>query len=373
LRCKDCGNFTAFAPKSAKKYPWKILKKDITYLFHVIEKIEVLQIQGGEAFLYNELSELIYLLKESEKVCTIQIATNGSLCPTPGQIECFKKCNVFVRISDYSIIPKEKINKSINLYIENDIKYGIYHFYESNSTWADLGTGINPDENEQFTQEKFIQCAFSQCLTLENGRLGHCSRSIMAQGVQGIKLNKDDYVFVRKNKHLKYDLVKYIEERKYMECCKYCNGTKNTKQIKPAIQAPADMKTFKDLVTGKQYTFKGVNTMKKLIKKIILKYFYQYFKRGVLKVLKSDEARDILTFSKYQAIETNNNNIANSTEIQNESIANHNQEIEMIKMAERENLLNSLDLSMYKLQSLVILKNIQKEKIFQNSNHEDSI
>jgi hypothetical protein len=75
--------------------------------------------------------------------------------------------------------------------------------------------------------------------------------------------------------------------------------------------------------------------MKKIIKKIISKLFYPLFKKGVLKVLQSNEAQHILFAD-------------NKTD-------------------------KAFDLSVYKLQSLSILKNIQNEKLYDNSNHEDSL
>jgi hypothetical protein len=273
LRCRDCGNFAPFAPEAMKSYLWEDLREDVLIVFKEIEKIEKVIIQGGEPFLYKKLTDLIYLIYEARKTENIQIDTNGTLVPSSDLIECIKQCKVIVRISDYAISsPEKKDNqeKIINILSENEIPYKIYQFGSGNSTWFDSGTGLACDKSDQAAKARFESCSFNVCLTLENGKIGYCSRSIIAEIVQEIKTKQGDYVIVRNNKNLKEELYNYVNKKKYMEACKYCYGTFGRPTISAAIQAPPSLKTYKDLVEFEKEC--NTNMFKKNFSMFSIKY-----------------------------------------------------------------------------------------------------
>lgn len=139
FKCRDCGNFAPISPSEFKRYKINDIKKDLTKLFENVEYIEQIQIQGGEPLLYSDLGELLNFLHENKpKVHEIVIATNGSLMPDDKLLECFKRNDVCVRVSDYGLV-----GESCALLMEKlrrrDIRSYLYSFVSGKSMWYDCG------------------------------------------------------------------------------------------------------------------------------------------------------------------------------------------------------------------------------------------
>lgn len=68
FKCRDCGNFSPFSPKEYMRYELDDIKKDIDKILAVIKKLDYLQIQGGEPFLYSDLIPLLSYLNSTRKI-----------------------------------------------------------------------------------------------------------------------------------------------------------------------------------------------------------------------------------------------------------------------------------------------------------------
>ncbi len=58
-KCKDCANFAPFAKRENLRYEIDAIKKDLKNIMPYFSIIDTLHIQGGEPFVYSDLSMLI--------------------------------------------------------------------------------------------------------------------------------------------------------------------------------------------------------------------------------------------------------------------------------------------------------------------------
>lgn len=162
----------------------------------------------------------------------IQIATNATLIPNKKVLEALAQTQSIIRISDYPLPTKAK--ELVEISKRNNIAYRYYHFAGNTSEWSDCGEMgyIVPDDED--VELKVQKCLFNTCLTIENGVVGRCARSIPAISLQNVEIQKGDYLFLDSNLSFE-EAAKYFMFLKPMTCCRYCKGTSGEK-IKPAIQ-----------------------------------------------------------------------------------------------------------------------------------------
>ena len=244
-KCKNCGNFAPFAPAEFMRYKFEDVAQWMSKILDVVDSINTLQIQGGEPFLYSDLGRLITYLRNIHGggggINSIEIATNGSILPNDDLLKILKDSNVDVRISNYNITPEK--TKILQETLQNwGIRHTVYFFTSHNGYWYDKGS-INaqdyPHYDDKVLNRRFDRCNNSGCLTLERGRLAHCSRANNAPVIQGFEAPSDDYILLSDyadRDELKKALMKYCLHPKFMEACRYCYGSEGAKMIPPAVQ-----------------------------------------------------------------------------------------------------------------------------------------
>ena len=238
LRCKNCSNFVPYAPPESRRYPVEQIISDMEALFKVVKRIDTLQVQGGEPLIYSDFPKLLGYLAACREIGEIVIATNGMRLPDDEVWRLCKIHNIKIRISDY---PQNR--KNIQIFAQKAADFGchetlyLYNFVDRQSFWYDCGGLDTPrEDDDDVVTARFDKCAFNGCLTLENGQLHRCGRGVNAHKVLGFKQTFDDFVQVRNNPRLKYDLVMYLVKPTFETACRYCNGTFGVKQIPPAEQ-----------------------------------------------------------------------------------------------------------------------------------------
>lgn len=246
FKCKDCGNLVPYMPKELQRYDVEPIMKNIAIILKSLTCVSTLQIQGGEPFIYSDLERLLDFVGQFEKVKKLSIATNGSIVPSNKLMETLKRNKVSVRISNYGLCPK----KTLELEKKCE-RFGVdrctYDFATKTAMWYDEG-GINnfttpPHMRTQDSlDEAFNTCKFRSCLTLDNGDLTHCSRSSRSYVVQGFERVPDDFVHVEDTLRFQMKFWQYILAPQPMTACRYCNGTRDSMMIPPAVQLDKDFK-----------------------------------------------------------------------------------------------------------------------------------
>jgi len=236
LRCKDCGNFTPFTPNENKIYPMDRIIEDLRIIVKH-SRIQKLHIQGGEPFLHPNLAEIINFAVSVDNIAIVQIASNGV-----GKVKCLtalKHPKVQVRISDY----RHAESDFRDIFDKEAVAYKVYEFASKSGMWYDMGSINTPrEESDEVCTERFNSCPYNKCLTLENSKLGYCSRSIIAEKMQGFTSIDNtggggghDYLRVRDSDDFGQYLENYIKNKRFMEACRYCMGSTG-KLIEPAVQ-----------------------------------------------------------------------------------------------------------------------------------------
>ncbi|MCC8024798.1 MAG: 4Fe-4S cluster-binding domain-containing protein [Clostridium sp.] len=139
LRCRDCANFAPFAPKETLRYEVNDIIEHLKIITDC-SRIRLLQIQGGEPFVYPQLGELLDFVQKCSEIEKCLIATNGTVLPNVSpQLLQHKK--FIVRISNYPVAVN--ISKKIQEWLQsNSIRYEVYHFVSKEDKWFDMGKWI---------------------------------------------------------------------------------------------------------------------------------------------------------------------------------------------------------------------------------------
>lgn len=239
FKCRDCGNLAPYAPQDCRTYPVEQIMQDFDILSEYISYIETIQIQGGEPFLYKDLTLLIKHLGEYKaqgKVGNITIATNGSLLPPDQVLNMLKEYKGQIRISDYGIACEqaEKLKQRCQTV---GVTFQTYEFASGQSMWYDLGgISLQRENRNNVAGKRFLNCAFRGCLTLEHGELAYCSRAVNSFAILNFTRKSNDYLRISKGKNFRRKLLAYLTDRHFMEACRYCNGTDKQKKVFPAVQ-----------------------------------------------------------------------------------------------------------------------------------------
>lgn len=235
LRCKNCGNFVPYAPKETRRYPIENIIADFESLFKVVGKIKRLQIQGGEPLLYSDLPKLTSYLRARKEVQKIIVATNGMICPDDELMKNFAANKIHIRVSNYLKNKSTLLADKAKIF---GVEIRLYNFVSGEALWYDCGDKNTPREDDDaVVAERFANCAFNICLTLENGKLHRCSRAPNAHKIQGFDaIPKIDFVSVRDNDNLRDHLISYLANPHFETACRHCYGTAGAKKIPAAEQ-----------------------------------------------------------------------------------------------------------------------------------------
>ena len=234
LKCKDCGNLSPYAPDHTKAYPVQSIIQNLKTITEYA-LIDILQIQGGEPFIYRNLNQILSYAVKSDRIMNCQIATNGTVLPKV-DLALLQDEKVKIRISNYPNA-KNIADELLELFQGNNISSSFYNFSSGEDLWylCDAPTS-EPILDDCHEQEKFELCEFNSCFTLEDSKICYCSRGVIAQSIQGFTAKKGDYLFVDDKPDFKERLYEYIRFPKPMEACRHCNGTFGSELVEPAIQ-----------------------------------------------------------------------------------------------------------------------------------------
>lgn len=227
LKCEKC---IAFIPYFKDKEPTSLqaLKKDADLLFAKADYVRKLKLLGGEGFLYPYLVEYIDYLYEkyADKIGEVRIGTNGTIKPKEDVLECCRKHNVIIDISDYTnAVPNLcKLEEMTDFFKEQRIAYDIKRVGEQ---WLDMGFPCvkNVKNDDKELHEHFYKCAMF-CRDFYDGKLFFCCSNFAAVRAGLFPANENDYLDFSqefdKRVLLEYELG--YSKLGYTTFCKECNG-----------------------------------------------------------------------------------------------------------------------------------------------------
>lgn len=235
LKCKLC---TAFAPyyEEAPHYPYEMLKNSIERYFDLVEYVDKFTINGGEAFLHENLPELIDLLSGYiDHIGMLEILTNGTLVPNEQLIKslCFSP-KVNIMVNNYGTHLSRKIPEIVAVFEQNNIAYRLRNQNAEESYcggWVDVSDLSYKNRSAEETADLFKHCVYPtafRCFAIFGDKAYICGVYLRCKTLGIISNVPEEYVdFSNQNTSSKEEMVRQINnffEKPYVSACEFCDG-----------------------------------------------------------------------------------------------------------------------------------------------------
>lgn len=242
LRCKDCSHLMPYY-RHPKDVNLLKSKKAFDLLLDHVDYIAELRILGGEPFINSDIYDLIEEYKNSLKIQSISIYTNGTIIPNEKKLVALRHKNVKVHISDYQV-NHESIQKLKNVFD----KYQIHYFVRIYDEWQNAGDTSYRGYSIEQIQKHFSTCFERNGYTFLHGKLYRCPRSAHGMNLKAMPDSPDNYIDLENwngtSEELKCRIID-LQNLKYLESCKYCSGPDNHEQGIPAAIQTTEFMEYK--------------------------------------------------------------------------------------------------------------------------------
>lgn len=233
LRCKHCIFMMPYF-KHPVDYPAEDLLKYMDKLFDAVDAIQIFRILGGETFLYKDLNAIIKKALSSPKVRTVEVVSNGTIIPTPENIEAMKDSRLIFQISHYGKYSRhaEEIKALCD---KEGVKCVVR--YPENKTWSYFGDLHFRGRSEKELRRQLRKCA-SICRNFLDGRLYFCPRASFGSKL-GMPDDPNNFVDLTQEidrKTLRRQIFE-LNQRRFIAACNYCDeGTGKVESVPVAEQ-----------------------------------------------------------------------------------------------------------------------------------------
>lgn len=228
LNCKKCNMFMPYFSDPADMSP-DVVKEDIDVLFGVADKVNMLNLLGGEPFMYPHLKEVIEYIVEhyKDKINRLEIFTNATIVPENDLLQMLSDHSINVQISDYSSqVPYEKKVKEFKEKMES---YMIPFTYYNTDKWVDFGY---PEHPNTITGDENLISFFDRCAAPFRGlyrkKLWYCQPNLSAvranifEEEQGGYFDLGNYTDEKQKELLEFELG--YSELGFLKFCTVCRG-----------------------------------------------------------------------------------------------------------------------------------------------------
>lgn len=234
FNCKYCNMLMPYYTKDNHyDYTAEDILADFDALFQRVDYLTSYFVIGGEPLLNKELGRILETVfdKYGSKIGYMQIITNGSVIPSGELMRVIKKCNIHVRISDYThVLPyKKKLQQVKNTLSKNGIPYSI-SIYE---TWMDLGfpEKVEPIGETKEAEKKHMLLCSPGCHIMSDKKVFYCGLIFSAEKCGLYHLQQEDYVDLEKKKdglEAKEEILRYClgdVKNEAISICNVCRGS----------------------------------------------------------------------------------------------------------------------------------------------------
>lgn len=201
--------------------------KDAGKIITAVERIDVLDIAGGEALLHKNLHLLIDFLASEEKIKKIHIVSNGMVVPDDDTLVSLRehRDKVAICISDYSASGVDNANTIAVLQNNN-----ITHHILKDMVWIDRGDASFRNYDSLELSQITENCSTyrkNPYFTLINGILSaHCPTA--GSLMHYLELYNDcegEFINVREQDLLSEESLIALNEHTMLSACNYCVPT----------------------------------------------------------------------------------------------------------------------------------------------------
>lgn len=239
LKCKDCANLMQYFEQPEHE-SFEVVISALDKIMAAVDFIYEIRILGGEPYMNKQLHQYIDRIVEYKNYGDIIVYTNGTIVPTDDNLQCLKKENIFLSISNYG-----KVSNRIEE-IEGILKYeGIMYDIKKIDSWQNCGHIEYFNRNEQENKTVFNECCCNNLFAIRHGKLFGCPFSGNAYILKAIPDFSNDYIKVIDMVDIDIirNCIKALKEKDYYQACKYCAGRPlEGAEIEPAIQIDKPIK-----------------------------------------------------------------------------------------------------------------------------------
>lgn len=229
LKCKSCANLMQYYAHP-QHIPLDTVRAELSALLPKLSTIWVLQLLGGEPFLYADLPALLGELTAEKKIKRIQVVTNGTLLPKPEVLRAMAHRKVVVLISNYGPNSR-KLDTLPGVLSGAGVAYQLLNYSE----WMDYGGLEARHLSPETLVQSFRECAAAECKTLLGGRMYACPRSAHMARLGLLPLERDSLAIQGGDGDFKARLLRFYNV-KTIAACDHCNPVWDRRPIPPGEQ-----------------------------------------------------------------------------------------------------------------------------------------
>ncbi|MCH5229293.1 MAG: radical SAM protein [Muribaculaceae bacterium] len=219
LNCKGCSHYSPISSPSSIKLSLNELHKDLINLKKISRSLECIRIMGGEPLLYNNLIEVLELVRNSFKSLKIELVTNGiKILDNDYQKnklfwETCRKLNIIICLTIYPIDIDYK--SIINFFNLNKVSFNIY-----NKVDKFIEFKLNQTPSSKFN---YYSCGEQFNLQLYNSKLFSCAQCAYINILNARLKNK---FYQHKKDYIKINKINQLRLRLYLilpkPFCSFC-------------------------------------------------------------------------------------------------------------------------------------------------------
>lgn len=234
FKCKHCNALMPyFNQDNHYDYTAEDILSDFDAFFKRVDYLTSWSVIGGEPLLNKDLSRILEMVfdKYGTRIGYMQIISNGSIVPDQELIRVIKKCDIHVRLSDYThTVPYEKKLQQVKDTLKkNRIPYSMSIY----KTWMDLGfpEKILPiGKTSEEIRQHMLLCS-PGCHILNEKKVYFCGLIFSAERCGLYQLQEGDYIDLEATNETREDkevLLKYClgyVKNGFISACRVCRGS----------------------------------------------------------------------------------------------------------------------------------------------------
>ncbi len=253
LKCFDCSNLMQYFQHPRDISIDEVIR-DLDNLLLNVDEIMEARILGGDAFMHPEWARIVEHATRQSKIRRVVVYTNGTIVPK--DIDTLRHHKVIVVISHYSGLSKH-IGELIAI-----LKYNkIWHKVVQVDTWIDCARIHKNNRSVEENDNLFQDCVATNLTTMTDGKLFRCPYAASAYRL-GIKEAGFDIASADGK-----TITAYLESKKAMDVCDYCDSRILGKKIPPALQVK-DPRKFQEEALLTATEMPDVEVLKKILSEI---------------------------------------------------------------------------------------------------------
>ncbi len=214
LRCKGCNNLMPLYNKP-EHFSYDNVICDINTVSSNVDTVEILELIGGEPFLYPAFADIVRAVKAIKNVLAVEITTNGTIVPKADVLNELKDSRITIRVSKYpGVYKREELLKTLD---DHNIRYEVLEV-----AWTDSGGTERRNRSAEDIRNRYWRCPSAyNCKTLLKGKIFQCAR---AASLYDLGLDEGDvgYLDIYNTNNLKSE-IKQFWLRTSDGACDHCD------------------------------------------------------------------------------------------------------------------------------------------------------